>query len=74
MEWTEKILVGMKLIAEACASNETWLNCRDCPLNGLCDDMNDARRERMEDFESVADIFNIEIKEYEKTLDKSATI
>lgn len=64
MNWKEKILVGMELIAEACAANESWSECIHCPFDGLCDELNNMRRERSEEFASGADIFNEEIKWY----------
>ena len=65
MKWQEKMIIGMKLIIEACETNESWYNCRYCPLNNICDDNNDARRARNEDFESLADILASEIKIFE---------
>jgi uncharacterized protein (UPF0179 family) len=66
MDWKERMLVGMKLISEACASNDSWKACKECPFDMLCTDLNDGRRNRWQDFESTADIFNEEIKKYER--------
>lgn len=65
MDWKEKIIVGMKLIAESCASNDSWAACKYCPFIEICDDLITAHKVRKEDFERVADIFASEITSFE---------
>lgn len=36
MNWAQKMLEGMRLIREACDSNEEWSKCDKCPFDKYC--------------------------------------
>ena len=36
MRWYEKMSEGMRLMKEACAENETWDKCWNCPFESVC--------------------------------------
>ena len=44
MRWYEKMSEGMRLMKEACAENENWNACLNCPFNGICDKLMDTAR------------------------------
>ena len=37
MDWISEMREGMKMMAKACAKNEEWSKCNDCPFCGWCD-------------------------------------
>lgn len=44
MTWFEKMSEGMRLMQEACANNEDWDFCWDCPFTFICGKLGDAAR------------------------------
>jgi hypothetical protein len=44
MRWYEKMSEGMRLMKEACADNENWDACWNCPFGFVCDKLGDAAR------------------------------
>lgn len=44
MRWHEKMSEGMRLMKEACAENENWDKCWDCPFTYICDKLSKAAR------------------------------
>ena len=55
--WNKDIINGMKLISKGCAENTTWLNCRDCPLEELCEIIWDKNKANGGDGETVGEYF-----------------
>lgn len=45
MRWYDKMSEGMRLMKEACAENENWDFCWDCPFNSICEKLMDKARE-----------------------------
>ena len=37
MNWKEKVLAGMELIAQGCEENGEWGLCNQCPFTDYCD-------------------------------------
>lgn len=44
MRWYDKMSESMRLMKEACAENENWDKCWDCPFDSVCDKLFDAAR------------------------------
>ena len=53
MRWYEKMNKGMALMKEACAENETWDACWDCPFGSICEKLMDAARAEMNDNDDI---------------------
>lgn len=53
MRWYEKMSEGMRLMKEACAENETWDKCWDCPFDSICEKLMDAARAEMKDNDDI---------------------
>ena len=43
MNWREKILTGMRLIHEGCKENPDWINCNMCPMNEVCNSLEEDK-------------------------------
>ncbi len=39
--WIQKMVDGMQLIRQACAENNKWADCANCPFDELCTSIND---------------------------------
>lgn len=37
MDWKEEMLEAMKMMKSACAKNNVWMGCVDCPFDLYCD-------------------------------------
>lgn len=60
MNWKLKMLNAMQLMREACTENESWCECCNCPMDCLCNKLQNED----EDFETVADLLMKEIENY----------
>ena len=36
MDWKQKMIEGMRLIREACNTNDEWNQCERCPFDKYC--------------------------------------
>lgn len=54
MTWHERMSEGMRLMKEACAENETFDFCWDCPFNSICEKLMDAARAENAKNEDIA--------------------
>lgn len=60
MNWREKVIAGMQLIAQGCAENPTWTACRFCPFDEYCDLINNDK----ENWDTTGEIFEKEVEYY----------
>lgn len=44
MRWYDKMSEGMRLMKEACADNENWDACWNCPFGSICEKLMDVAR------------------------------